>query len=200
MIDPAAFKAFLEPFGWFLTLGKTETDHIKQEIQDLLQHSSQSLRSLIELTETLREVPAADFDMNSFSKIVNACLVFFTSPEAAQKARTHCTDIERDTKRITFKMAGFLRAEDGDWKGLNQAFQALLIKADWTFLDQYAKELERIGGELKAIEGVLQRGDRNAAWARYNALRTSLMTTKWDLANEIARMQQAETHIRSLLT
>jgi Mg2+ and Co2+ transporter CorA len=200
LIDPTAFIAFLEPSGWFLTLGKTETDHIKQEIQDLLQHSSQSLRSLIELTETLREVPVADFDMKSFSKIANACLAFFTSPEAAQMARTHCTDIERDTNRITFKMAGFLRAEGGEWKGLNQAFNALLLKADWTFLDQYANELERIGDELKAIEGILQRGDRNAAWARYNALRTSLMTLKWDLANEIASMQQAETHIRSLLT
>ena len=200
MIDPAAFKAFLEPLGWFLTLGKTETDHIKQEIQDLLRDSSQSLNSLVELTETLREVPAADFDMTSFSKIVNACLVFFTSPEAAQKARTHCTDIERDIERITFKMAGVLRAEGGDWKGLNQAFKGLLIKADWTFLDQYAKELERIGKELKAIEGVLKGGDRNAAWTRYNALRTSVMTTKWDLSDEIARMQEAERHIRKLLT
>jgi hypothetical protein len=200
MIDAAAFKAFLEPLGWFLTLGKTDTDHIKQEIQDLLQHSSQSLRSLIELTETLREVPVANFDKKTLSKIVNACLVFFTSPEAAQKARTHCTDIERDTNRITFKMAGILRAEGGDWKSLNHAFRDLLIKADWNFLDQYAKELERIGDELKAIEGALEGGDRDAAWARYNALRTSLMTTKWDLANEIVCMQQAETHIRSLLT
>ncbi len=192
------FKEFVGGFAWCLKLGKAETEQIKGEIEDLLNHSSQSFKSLIELTDTVQHIPQAQFNQQTFGPIANHCRWFFTSPDAAQKARTHCTDIHRDIGRINFKMAKVLRTEGGDWKGISGAFSPLL-DADRSFLNQYSEELERIGKELDAIDGLLQKGDAEPAWRMYTALRDSLLTSKRSLSDEIALMQKAQTHIHELL-
>ena len=193
------FKEFVSGFAWCLKLGKEDTEHIKGEIEDLLNHSSQSLKSLIELTDTVQEIPQAQFSQRTFGPVANHCRWFFTSPEAAQRARTHCTDVDRDIGRINFKMAKILRTEGADWKGIGVAFSALL-DADRTFLNEYSEELERIGKELDAIDELLNRGDTESGWKRYTALRDSLLTSKRSLSDEIALMQKAQTHIHQLLT
>jgi len=198
MFNLQPFQEFLKPFGWFLTLGKGDTDQIKGEIDDLLQHSSQSLRSLIELGDTLEDIPLAQFTEQGFWRIANHCFWFFTSPQASQKARTHCTDIERDVARINFKVAKLLRTEGGDWKGINDAFRTLM-DADHFFLNQYEQELASLGNELQAIGDLLMK-DAQAAWQRYDTLRSSLAKSRQGLSNEIANMQKAQTHIHKLLT
>jgi hypothetical protein len=199
MVDLGWFRVFANPFGWFLSLGKADAKHIKEEIKDLLQHCSQSLRSLIELSDTLEQIPFDQFTKERFLPISNHCLWFFTSPEAAQKARTHCTDIERDVARIEFKMAKFLRTEDRNWKGINDAFHTLM-DSDHQFLRQYATELERIGEELNTIEKLLNDHKKKQAWEAYNKLRSSLINSKKSFSNEISRMQSAQTHVHELLT
>ncbi len=193
------FKEFVDGFAWCLKLGKADTEHIKGEIEDLLNHSSQSLKSLIELTDTVQDIPQAQFNQQTFGPVANHCRWFFTSPDAAQKARTHCTDIGRDIGTINFKMAKILRTEGGDWNGISAAFSALL-DADKDFLNQYSEELERIGKELDDLGELLHRGDAEPAWKRYTALRDSLLTSKRSLSDEIALMQKAQTHIHELLT
>jgi hypothetical protein len=180
MIDLTKLPDLLNAFGWFTRLGKGDTDHVKAEIADLLQHSSQSLRTLIELDDTLIEIPIGDFTPAKFWPIANHCFLFFTSPDAAQKARTHCTDIERDVARINFKMAKALRTEGLDWKGINQAF-AELLDADRDFLIAYQEELSRLDGELLAIGQILGAGDTRPAWGQYQALRTSIQTSRHKL-------------------
>lgn len=195
----AALREFLNPLAWFLSLGKGDTDNIKGEIQDLLQHSSASLKSLLELSDVLEPIPQPEFTKERFWPIANHCLAFFASPEAAHQARTHCTDIRRDVARINFTMAKILRTENLDWKGINNAFQNL-IDADQSFLTEYADELTRIGDELNAIGKLLDGGNADAAWRKYDALRASLHGSKQALTNEIARMQNAHAHVHELLT
>lgn len=199
MVDLGWFREFLNPFGWFLSLGKADAEHVKEEIKDLLQHCSQSLRSLIELSDTLEEIPLDQFTKERFLPISNHCFWFFTSPDAAQKARTHCTDIERDVARIEFKMAKLLRTEDRNWKGIGDAFSALM-DADQSFLEQYAAELARIGEELETVGKLLNDGKKEQAWKTYNGLRASLITSRQAFSNEISRMQAAQTHVHKLLT
>lgn len=192
------FKYFIGAFSWFTSLGKADADHIKEEIEDLLSHSSQSLRTLLELSDTLRDIPAAQFT-KEFWPIANHCLLVFTGPEAANKARTHCTDIERDLNRINFKMAKVLRTESGDWKGIDRAF-AMLVNADFTFLDNFEAELRRIGTDLDEVGKLVKNGDTTAAMQKYNELRDSLLCSRRDLSNEIAAMRRAQVHIHALLT
>ena len=193
------FKEFVDGFAWCLKLGKSDTEHIKGEIEDLLTHSSQSFKSLIELTDTVQDIPQAHFNQQTFGPVANHCRWFFTSPEAAQKARTHCTDIQRDIGRINFKAAKILRTEGANFKGINGAFRNL-VGGDINFLNQYSEELERIGKELDAIDGLLLKKDADTAWKRYTALRDSLLISKRSLSDEIALMQKAQTHIHQLLT
>ena len=199
MVDLGWFREFLNPFGWFLSLGKADTEHVKEEIMDLLQHCSQSLRSLIALSDTLEEMPLEQFTQERFWPISNHCFWFFTSPDAAQKARTHCTDIQRDIARIEFKMAKVLRTEDRNWKGINDAFGSLM-DADLSFLEQYEAELARTGEELETIGKLLNDGKKQQAWEKYSELRASLITSRQTFSNEISRMQAAQTHVHKLLT
>lgn len=196
---PALFKEFLNPFSWFLSLGKGDTDHIKSEVADLLLHSSQSLKSLLELSQTLEDIPRSDFSKARFGPIANHCWWFFTTDRGIQQARTHCTDIQRDVARINFKMAKILRTENQSWKGINDAF-GRIMDADRVFLHDYEVELSRIGSELSAIDELLQKGATDAAWQRYGDLRSSLTQSRQSLSNEIAQMQKAQIHIHALLT
>jgi hypothetical protein len=199
VIDLTKLPDLLNPFGWLSRLGKGDTDHVKSEIGDLLQHSSQALRTLIELDDTLVDIPLQEFTPAKFWPIANHCFWFFTSPEAAQKARTHCTDIQRDVARINFKMAKVLRTENLDWKGISQAFSEL-EDADLNYLAEYEKELTRLGTELQAIGTILNSGGTQRAWDQYEALRTSIQTSRQAMSNQIGLMRMAQTNIHSLLT
>ena len=192
-------KVLLSSLDWFLSIGKGDVEHIKGEIADLLQHSSQSLKSLLEMSDILEDIPMGDFSQQTFGPIANHCLWFFTSPHAAQQARTHCTDIQRDVARIKFKMAKILRTENQDWKGIDDAFRRLM-DADHYYLHHYEMELGRIGSELSDIGNLLDKGKTKEAWQRYVDLRKSLTHSRKSLSREIAKMQQAQTHVHMLLT
>ena len=192
-------KENINAFNWFLRIGKQDVDNVKSEIADLLQHSSQSLKSLIELYTVLEDIPRNKFSKQTFGPIANHCLWFFTSPDAAQKARTHCSDIKRDVARIKFKMAKILRTENHDWKGIDSAFNRLM-DADHYYLHLYEIELMRIGSELKKIDELLNKRKVDSAYDQYLELRKSL-TNRYDaLSNEISKMQKAQVHIHTLLT
>ena len=194
-----SLKDFLGPLEWFLKLGAADTQHIRTELQDLLHDTSQSLKGLIELSEVLEDIPQEKFDLKSFGPVYTHCQSYFTSPEGAQEARTHCTDIVRDINRINFKVAKYLRAEGGDWKGLNHAFEALK-NADMTFLDEFEKELVRIGERLRSIFQLVTSDKAREAWKQYEDLRLSVLQGRDSLGQQLKKLAEAENHIRRILT
>lgn len=194
-----SLKEFLGPLEWFLTLGATDTKHIRNELQDLLHHTSQSLKGLIDLSEVLDDIPRESFDLRSFGPVYSHCQSYFTSPDGAQETRTHCTDILRDVNRINFKVAKYLRAEGGDWKGLNHAFENL-ENADMAFLEEFEKELVRIGEKLRANLQLIDSGKSGEAWNRYQDLRLSVLKGRDSLSHELNKLSEAEGHIRRILT
>lgn len=192
-------KVLLNPLDWFLSIGKEDVEHVKAEISDLLLHSSQSLKSLLELYTVLEDILRNNFTQQTFGPIANHCFWFFTSPEAVQQARTHCTDIKRDVSRIKFKMAKILRTENQDWKGIDKAFNRLM-DADHYYQHLYEMELWRIGDELRKIDKLLSEDAADAAYDQYVELRKSLTKSCEALSNEISKMQKAQTHVHELLT
>jgi len=192
-------KVLLNPLDWFLSIGRGDAEHVKAEIADLLQHSSQSLKSLLELYTILEDIPRSYFSQQTFGPIANHCLWFFTSPDAVQQARTHCTDIKRDVARIKFKMAKILRTENLDWKGIDKAFNRLM-DADYYYQHLYEMELHRIGIELNKINKLLSDDSVDSAYNQYVELRKSLTKSCDALSNEISKMQTAQTHVHELLT
>ena len=192
-------KVLLNPLDWFLSIGRGDAEHVKAEIADLLQHSSQSLKSLLELYTILEDIPRSYFSQQTFGPIANHCLWFFTSPDAVQQARTHCTDIKRDVARIKFKMAKILRTENLDWKGIDKAFNRLM-DADYYYQHLYEMELHRIGIELNKINKLLSDDSVDSAYNQYVELRKSLTKSCDALSSEISKMQKAQTHVHELLT
>jgi hypothetical protein len=96
-------------------------------------------------------------------------------------------------------MAKVLRKENLDWKGISQAFSEL-EDADLNYLAEYEKELTRLGAELQAIGTILNSGGTQRAWDQYEALRTSIQTSRQAMSNQIGLMRMAQTNIHSLLT
>lgn len=199
MIDLAAFQKFLEPLAWFLTLGKSDTEHVRQEIADLLHHTGQSVRTLIEIEKALATLKEANFDKDTFFDLRLHCEYTYTGSEAARKSRSHCTDIVRDVRRIGFKTAQLGRTEWGEWKSIGKAFSEL-ENADANFLEDFEEVLGKLGSELEGISGLLDHGDRAAAWARFLELRSDIRKDVQALHEVVDTLSKAEDHIRRVLT
>ena len=210
----ANFKKALEALSWFTTLGANDTKHVRDEILDLLHHSSKSLKTLNDLAETLEPVIRKNFNKEFFRSIYFHCLNNFTNPEAAKQARTHCTDIARDINRISFKISKFFRTERDfsfttknvqdsppePFKNIDEAFQ-MLMDGDKEFLIEFEKELNRIGNELQETFNLLFKTEQvDEAWEKYDKLSKSILDERQNLKKEIEKMEKAENHIRRILT
>jgi hypothetical protein len=202
MFDVAALKAFVGPLAWFMKLGKSDTAQVRNEIAELLQHTGESIRTLTDVEELLASVKEADFDRNSFWQLYIHCSQVYTGGAAIDKARTHCTDIERDLKRLTFKVAQTMRTEIGSWKSVDQAFD-VLTNADKRFLSEFGGALARLDRELRAIWEMLPEdpnADRRSAWRRFEALRLEVRGDVDSLRIVTDQLKAADTHVRLMLT
>jgi hypothetical protein len=191
-----AIKEFLGPLQWFLTLGKSDTDHIHNELQDLLHHTSQSLKTLTELSEVMYEIKREEFNMESFGKIYAHCL---NNLIGFPEARTHCTDIQRDLNRINFKLTKYLRAEWGTWKSLNKTFERL-ASADEDFLRYFEEDLKKVEERLRTVFRLLDNEHKEEAWKEYQVLRASLLQDHDQVRTELRKLAEAENHVRRVLT
>lgn len=199
MVDLNSLQKLLEPLAWFLTLGKTDTEHVRGEISDLLHHTGQSVRTLIEIEQALAGLKEPDFNAATFFDLRLHCEHVYTGNEAAQKSRTHCTDIMRDVERITFKTAQVGRTNLGEWKGVRNAFREL-ENADVDFLSGFEGVLRKLGTDLREINVLLDNGLRDAAWKRFLELRSEIRKSVESLHEVVDTLSKAENHIRRVLT
>jgi hypothetical protein len=139
-----------------------------------------------------------DFTEESFLPIYFHCINNYTSPDAARRARSHCTDIQRDVARINFKLTKILRTEIGSWKSLDKAFKKV-ADADEDFLDQFEKDMSQVDKELTEIVNLLRENPQEA-WRKYEQLRATLLTDLAGMRKDFNNMRQAEDHIRRVLT
>lgn len=199
MFDLAALQTVLEPLGWFLTLGKSDTKEMRTEIAELLHHTGQSVRTLIELEMTLAGLKEQEFTKEAFYDAYLHCKYSYTGNEAPELARTHCSDIRRDVRRISFKAAKLFRTEWGEWKNVAKSFSKL-EDADLQFLKEFGSALRRVDAELDAINETLQNDDKAGAWKRFSALRDDIRKDVESLRAVTERLRQAEDHILTVLT
>lgn len=199
-----SLRQYINPLKWFMDLGKEDTEHIRDELCDLLHHAGESLRTFSQLLEAMYDIPRPDFDAKSFSKIYFYCFNNFTGSHITHKVRTHCTDITRDVNRITFKVEKYLRAEDAKWKSLNKSFKKLM-SGDNKFLSIFENDLKDVNTKLKEIFDILH--DKNLtlqmvddAWNRYQSQRKRLMDIHSKLPEPFEQLKEAEQHIREILT
>jgi hypothetical protein len=197
MLDIGQIKFLAASFDWFLNIGASDAKKVRDELQDLLNHCAQTIKSAVELGETLYQVKSEDFSEDTFRPIFFHCVKNYTSPEAARQARSHCTDIERDVARIKFRLTRLLRADNLQWNSLDQAF-ARFSDADGDFLVQFERDMQLVQSELQEIL-TLTRTDPQQAWQKYEQLRETLTADLAKLTGELKKMRDAEDHIRRIL-
>lgn len=198
MIDIVAGQKIGGALGWLLTLGASDTKAVRQEMEDLLVHCTSTLKSLVELCDALNSLTDENFDVESFRQVYYHCQFNYTMPEAAVKARTHCTDIERDIERITFKITKLMRTELGRWADVDKGFGELR-DADLSFLDRFEEDMKRVNDGLKQVNELISK-DKDVAWIQFENLRDPLLEGMKRLSQEIDTMQRAQDHVRRLLT
>lgn len=199
MFDITALQTLLEPLGWFLTLGKSDTKEMRTEIAELLHHTGQSVRTLIELETILAGLKEQAFNKDSFYDVYLHCKYSYTGNEAPELARTHCSDIRRDIRRISFKAAKLFRTEWGQWKNVAKSFSEL-EGADIKFLEDFGSALRRVDVELDTVNNILQNDDKIGAWKRFSVIRDDIRKDVESLRAVTERLRQAEDHIRTVLT
>ena len=197
MLSIGQIKFLSETFDWFLNIGAADAKKMRDGLQDLLGHCAQTIKAAAELAEALYQIKAEEFSEDTFRPIFLHCVKNYTSPEAARQARSHCTDIQRDVGRIKFRLAKVLRADDLQWKSLDQQF-ARFADADGDFLVQFEHDMQLVQTELQEILGLTQT-DCRQAWQKYEKLRTTLLADLSKLTAELKKMREAEDHIRKIL-
>jgi len=199
MVDLSIFQKLLTPLGWFLTLGKTDAEYLRGELSDLLHHTGESVRSLIEIEQLLAGLDKPQFRAETFSELRLHCEYTYTGHEASRKSRSHCTDIRRDLRRISFKLAHLGRTEIGQWKALRKAFWEL-EHGDENFLERFETTLHRLDSELRAVDALLTAGNLDGAWKRFLDLRSDIRKDVESLRDVVGTLGKAEDHIRRVLT
>ena len=199
MFDVASLTKIGKALGWFLTIGKTETKEMRDAILDLLRHSSQSIRTLVELQATLNGPAKEMFTEKAFIDIWIHCKYALTGNDAPELARTHCTDIMRDLRRINFIAAKTLRTELGSWSDVDSWF-ADLRSADADFLESFATCLRTIDVALDEIQSEFKASRPDGAWTKFVALRKAIDNDVQNLNDTVGQMRRADDHIRAVLT
>lgn len=82
MFDVAALKAFTDPLAWFLTLGKSDTQQMRDEIEDLLHDTRKSIQTLIELEQILASFDKRKFNEKTFYEVYLHCTYTYTGADA----------------------------------------------------------------------------------------------------------------------
>jgi hypothetical protein len=198
MIDLVAGQKIGKSLLWLLTLGESDTKQVRQEIEDLLVHTTATLKSLVELSDALNSLDQGSFNDKSFGPVFMHCAFNYTSPEAVVKARTRCTDIQRDISRILFRLAKILRTDLGKWSEVDDGFGELM-NADLTFLERFESDMRQLNEGLEDVLKTIPQ-DRAAAWKKFESLRESLLEGMRQLRSEIETMKKADKHIRILLS
>ncbi len=152
--------------SWLSGLGREETQHVRDELLELLLHCRASLKSVLDVAAALELIPKDELDEQRFWSIYWHYTGVFTTPRAAENERTHCSDIAKDVRRINFKMARVLRTELSSWRGIGEAFE-MLISADEDFLQTHAQEMIRVREEVDKILRDLGNGEQASAWKKY---------------------------------
>src|SRR5687768_8499367 len=105
MLGIGQIKFLAASFDWFLGIGASDASKIKDELQDLLGHCAQTVKAAAELTQSLYAFKPEEFSKATFMPVFPHCVQNYTSGDAARRARSQCTDIERDVARIKFRLA-----------------------------------------------------------------------------------------------
>jgi hypothetical protein len=196
LLDLTIAKATVEAFAWLMSLGASEIKHVKDETQELLNHLAKSLRSLWDITNEVARLSDEDF-RSRFQGVYKYFKDFYYDPEHIEKARTHCSDLDRDIGRIKFKLSVFLRTDIGKWRQAKEGLRHTVLE-DHAYINAYKQNFKLLNSKLNEINNLLRENKEKEALAAYQALRIDLSEDLDHLNDYIERMREADTYIRQI--
>ncbi len=198
-MDFNAFLNLINPLSWISNLGKDDTQKLKEELEDLLNHSTQSLRTILEISKLLDMIDLIKMDKRNFVEMYYNIKDLYIGDQVSDKIRSHCTDIERDIQRINYKASIRLRSEIKDYKDVKIAFN-VLIGADGMYICQIKHFIDELNGELdKAFKCVNDNSIDKAKEIILN-FRNRMDIAIKSIESIINEMKKAENNIRGSLT
>src|SRR5262249_9722910 len=123
-------KAIVKALTWLLTLGRSDLNHMKSETRELIDHLTASLKSRWDAVKQVTSLDANTFSKHAFAPVYDYFTDYYVAPENTRAAKTHCGMVERDLKRIKFKLAKLLHTDLGKWGEADQHF-AQIVGQDW---------------------------------------------------------------------
>jgi hypothetical protein len=199
MLNLAQFKDLINPLSWISNLGKEDTKNYKEELQDLLMHSTQSLRTVLEITKVLDLLDLNKLDESKFKELYYNLRGIYTGNHLSDQIRTHCTNIERDVRRLNFKASILLRSEIEDYKDVRKTFFRL-IDADGIFITQIDKIVDNVSAYLESSYQLIEKGDLSKAKENLSEIKNILRQELVGIEDVLKELKKAENSIRNSLT
>ena len=197
MLNLISIKEIANAFKWILGIGKDDIKHVRDETEELLHHLSKSVKSLRQVVSEVTSLSESEFDDKRFSKIYDHFKLFYLYPEHQDKARTHCSDLQRDIGRIEHKLAHVLRTDLGKWKLAKNAL-GCIIDGDLAILESYSDCIKDLDSRLKRIQADLESGHESRARESYLQMKKDLSADIEELRSAIQIMREADAHIRTI--
>jgi soluble cytochrome b562 len=198
MLDLSSIKEIVSQLSWLLTLGASETKHVKTQLEELVHHLSASLVSLWDATCEITRLTEADFTKDRFEVVHDYFFSFYLAPGQISKARTHCAEVKRDIQRIKFKLARILHTDVGKWADAEERFRRI-VDEDGIILSSYQHCMDELKRHLDTIHDSLKQGNLDAAKRDYFSLKNSLRDDIAEMDQGVKTMEATLEHIRGII-
>lgn len=183
---------------WLANWEPTHVKVVQQEMDDLVNNLTMSLKNLHTAVCEITDLPPEKLDRKSFEAKYDYFINFYLGHENISMARTHCGNVERDVKRMRFKLerAGF--TDVGEWQSVDQ-FIDEIKSGDDMLLQSYDNSVSEIQRRLDGIKTELESGNVSEARSKYLQLKKDLTADILELNKGKNAMERAKNHLRKVL-
>jgi len=197
MLDLTIIRTLADVLKWFSTLGQHDLMGLKENVRELIGHLSASIVSLWDVTKEVTRLSKGQFTRESYDDVYDYFTTYYLQPGAISQARTHCQVVERDLKRIKFKVARILHTDAGKWAEAEQQFEAI-AHGDLDVLQGYEQALGELKRHLDKIKMDLDAGRISEAETAYFDLKGKLRADVLQMREGVNKMNEAYAHVEGI--
>lgn len=197
MLDLFGVQKTITALDWILSLGKSELIYVQSQTTSLIHELSMSLTSLWEITSDISSIPKAEFNAERFGAIYDYFYTFYLSNDNIASARTHCSNVVREVKRIKFKLGKLLHTDLGRWQEADQKLDLMQL-TDGLILKEYDACLSNLYSRLQDIRFDIENNDIASGLQAYLSLKQDLEVDIEQLRLGVKKMEAALNHVQTI--
>jgi hypothetical protein len=181
-----------------LDFGKEDIKDFKLELEQLLNHSTQSVITMFCIYQQIDLIKEEDLTLESFKEISTELDKLFLGSGITFAVTTHCSNIKNDLARIDFKAKILLRTGIEFLNKINKSFEAL-ISGDDIFISEFYQFSHFLQENFYKITQNLENDEKQNAINKIKQLKSEMKENIDKLDKIIKLMHEKENQLRTNL-